>query len=263
MIHPVSCSKNNILGVQFDLVAYEDVMKMIQHWRINRQSHYITLANPFSVTRCLRDSAMRKALNNAGMTLPDGVGIVFAARLLGYRNNGRTSGPALMLKVCDWGRQYGYRHYFYGGADGIADRLAGRLKEMYPGLEIAGTYCPPFRPLSKEQEKQIIDRINSAGPDIVWVGLGAPKQEKWMATNGRRIAATALIGVGAAFDFHSGNAKWAPQWIQHHGFEGIYYLLFRPRRTFPKLFSTSLFTALVLGLSLKRKLAKRMSISAG
>lgn len=257
----VQSPKQNILGIGFNLIAYEDIMRAIQLWHLDKKkSRYITLVNPFSVTRCFRDSATRSALNEADITLPDGIGIILAARLLGYEHQGRISGPTLMLKLCDLGREDGYRHFFYGGADGIADRLARRLMKTYPGLEVAGTYCPPFRPLKKEEKNRIVDKINSANPDIVWVGLGAPKQEKWMASHCGRIEATVTIGVGAAFDFHSGNAKWAPRPIQTLGCEGIYYLLFRPRRTFPKLFGTSLFTTMIIGTSLMRKVKKRITI---
>lgn len=245
--------KCEITKVSFDLISYEAVMETIQRWRTDGKSHYVTLTNPYCVTLCHRDTKMRKAIEMAGMTLPDGTGIVLAAKLLGYPHNGRVTGPTLMLKACDWGRKYGYRHYFYGGADGVVDRLAERLSKKYPGLQVAGTYCPPFRPLTEEEDKDIMEKINSTNPDIVWVGLGAPKQEKWMCQHLGQIKAPAMIGVGAAFDFHSGNVKWAPNWVRKLGIEWLYRAILEPRRIVPRSKETSLFMIRVLALWVKRK----------
>jgi N-acetylglucosaminyldiphosphoundecaprenol N-acetyl-beta-D-mannosaminyltransferase len=249
--------KCNILGIRFDLISYALVMETIERWRANGESNYVTLTNPYCVTLSRRDPEMRRAIEMAEMTLPDGVGIILAARLLGCSHHGRVSGPILMLKMCDWGCKYGYRHYFYGGDNGVAKKLAERLSSMYPGLQVAGTYCPPFRQLTNEEENDIVEKINSTNPDIVWIGLGAPKQEKWMADNLGRIAATVMIGVGAAFDYHSGAAKWAPRWIQKLGIEWLYGIAFRPRRTLPKLLGTLTFGAGALGFCIKQKLWRR------
>lgn len=175
------------------------------------------------------------------MVMPDGVGIILAARLLGYPHNGRVTGPELMLKLCDWGRKEGYRHYFYGGDEGVGEKLAEKLCRDYPGLEVVGTYSPPFRALSKQEDTQVVEQINSAKPDIVWVGLGAPKQEKWMAEHLGRINAIAMIGVGAAFDFHSGNVKWSPAWVRKVGIEWAYRLAQNPRHMWRRNLDSPLF----------------------
>ena len=164
------------------------------------------------------------------VTLPDGVGIILAANILGLANHGRVTGPALLLKLCDQGRQFGLRHYFYGSRPSVADKLADQLRQRYPRLKIAGTYSPPFGETTNEQNEQIIAQINRAQPDILWVGLGAPRQEIWMADHHRHITAAAMIGVGAAFDFHSGAVKWAPAWIRSIGLEWAYRLLHEPKR---------------------------------
>ena len=135
-----------------------------------------------------------------------------------------------MLKLVDWGRQKRYRHFFFGGAEGIAEKLAQELSDRYPGMEIAGTFCRPFREVETCEDDRVIDTINATKPDILWVGLGSPKQEKWMAMHVGKIAATAMIGVGAAFDFHSGNVRWAPRWISSIGMEWSYRLIREPRR---------------------------------
>jgi N-acetylglucosaminyldiphosphoundecaprenol N-acetyl-beta-D-mannosaminyltransferase len=226
----LQADKYDILGVRFDLIAYHVAMKTIDRWRREDEQHYVTITNPHSVMLCRRDRQMFEATSRAGLTLPDGVGIILAAQLLGYLHNGRVTGPILMLKLCDRGRQKGYRHFFYGGAQGVAKRLAERFSRVYPGLQVAGTYCPPFRPISDKEDEQIVGMINGTKPDIVWVGLGAPKQEKWMADHLGKIRATAMIGVGAAFDFNSGNVKWAPHWMRKCGLEWAYRLSKEPKR---------------------------------
>ncbi|MEI8374860.1 MAG: WecB/TagA/CpsF family glycosyltransferase [Planctomycetota bacterium] len=234
-------NKSNILTIAFDLIGYKEAFERIEHWRQIGERQYVALTNPHSVMLCRRNENMAHATRNAGMILPDGIGVIVAANLLGYANHGRATGPTLMLKVCDWGRNKGYRHYFMGGAAGVAEKLAKQLTEKYPGLSVAGTYCPPFRKLSDAEDQAIVDRINAAEADIVWVGLGAPKQEKWMADHVGRIDAAAMVGVGAAFDFHSGDVKWSPPWIRRLGMEWAYRLAIEPRRMWRRNLDSPLF----------------------
>jgi len=236
----------NILGTYFSLVAYRDVLVTILRWRDAKERRYVTLTPPHSVLMCRRDSELHDATEAASLTLPDGVGIILAATLLRYPHCGRVSGPTLMLKLCDWGREAGLKHYFYGGAPGVADALAERLQHNYPGLTVVGTCCPPFRDLTPAEDAEALDRINRAKPDIVWVGLGSPKQEKWMAEHLGRIDAAAMIGVGAAFDFHSGRVKWAPEWMRKAGIEWAYRLATEPRRMWRRNMDSFVFLARVL-----------------
>lgn len=252
-IKSLPTTRRDILNIKFDLVDYAFVMNKIERWRNNRESHYVTITNPHSVLLCHRDSDMRRATEMAGMTLPDGVGIILAAQLLGYPHEGRVTGPMLMLKLCDLGRQNRYRHFFYGGAPGIADKLAKRLLGMYPGLTVAGTYCPPFRPISGEEDQRVMEMLNASKPDIVWVGLGAPKQEKWMESHLGRIHSTVMIGVGAAFDFHAKNVKWAPKWIRDFGFEWLYRTIGEPSRVGHKAMDNVVFALKVLKLCFVRR----------
>jgi N-acetylglucosaminyldiphosphoundecaprenol N-acetyl-beta-D-mannosaminyltransferase len=249
--------KADILKIGFDLITYEAVIDAIQHWRANGEFHYVTITNPHSVMLCHRDEQMQEATAGASLTVPDGVGIIIAANILGYESKGRVTGPTLMLKLCDWGRKYGYRHFFYGGAEGISDRLTARLSNIYPGLEVAGTYCPPFRELSVNEDKLIIEKINATNSDIIWVSLGAPKQEKWMAAHLGRIRATAMIGVGAAFDFHSGNIKWSPAWVRELGIEWAYRLFQNPRRMWRRNLDSPIFLTKVLCQRLRMMLNGR------
>lgn len=238
--------KWDILQVQFNLIDYDRTLEAILQWRKSNQRNYVTITNPHSVMMCLRDHEMRRATAQAGLTLPDGAGAILAANILGYPHHKRVTGPTLMLKLCDWGRQHGLRHFFYGGSEGVADLLAQRFGDKLPGLEIAGTYCPPFRPLTDEEDETIVKAINATKPDVVWVGLGAPKQEKWMSEHLGKIKATAMIGVGAAFDFHSGNVKWAPGWVRKLGIEWAYRLAQNPRRMWRRNLSSPIFLTIVL-----------------
>lgn len=237
---------NNILHVNFDLISYEDVLSMIMDWQKGGQQHYITLTPPYSVLMCHRDNNLRTATEKASLTLPDGVGIILAAKLLKYPQSGRVSGPTLMLRLCDWGRQYKLKHFFYGGASGVAEGLVERLTKSYPGLHVVGTYCPPFRELLPDEDVEISQKINITRPDIVWVGLGSPKQEKWMAEHLNKISATAMIGVGAAFDFHSGRVKWAPAWMRKFGIEWAYRLINEPKRMWRRNINSFIFLAKIL-----------------
>ncbi|MDB5921738.1 MAG: glycosyl transferase, WecB/TagA/CpsF family [Betaproteobacteria bacterium] len=230
-----------IAAVDFNFVQASDIPPLIDLWRHDGRRGYVTLVNPHSVMMCRRDERMREATRGADLALPDGVGVVLAARLLGYGRRYRVTGPALMLHLCDAGRVRGLRHFFFGGRVGVAEQLVEHLSVEYPGLEVAGTYCPPFRALADEEDAQVVAHINATRPDVVWVGMGAPKQEKWMADHVGRIRATALVGVGAAFDFHSGNVPWAPRWVRRIGCEWAYRLAREPRRMWRRNLDSPLF----------------------
>ncbi len=249
---PVVRDGADILGVSFDLVSLEQALATVEWWRRHGERKYVAFVNPHSVVMSQRGKEMRQALAEAGLTLPDGTGIIWAARLLGHRNHGRITGPSFMLACCDWGRRYGYRHYFCGGREGVTERLAARLAARFPGLQVAGTYCPPFQALSPEEDEGVVARINAARPDVVWIGLGAPKQERWMAARAGRIEATAMMGVGAAFDFHTGEAKWAPRWVRRLGIEWAYRLACEPRRLWRRNLDSPRFLLAVVRQRIRR-----------
>ena len=167
--------------------------------------------------------------------------------LLGRPVPERLPGPTVILDVCRFGIDKNFKHFFYGGAEGVTDKLAGKMTAQFPGLQVAGCYCPPFRPLTDEEDKQVVKMINESKADIVWVGLGAPKQEKWMFDHLGKIDAPVMMGVGAAFDFHSGNRKWAPAWIRKIGCEWIYRMFTGGKRVFWRnLKHESLFVYLII-----------------
>ncbi len=239
-------NRADIAGVTFDLIDARTVLETICEWREAGRREYITLDNPHAVMLSRRDPRMSAAMRDAALNLPDGVGIVLAASILSLPHQGRVTGPESMLFICDQGRRFGLTHYLYGGADGTADKLAERLRTLYPGIRIVGTYAPPFRPTNAREDAAIIDRINRTAPDLVWVGLGAPKQEIWMSAHRPDLNATALIGVGAAFDFHSGNVRWCPKWLRAAGLEWAYRLTQEPRRLWRRSLNSAAFLAVVL-----------------
>ncbi len=249
-------SVRNIAGIDFNFLQIRETSGMIDRWRRTGRRAYIALVNPHSVMTARRDSGMGRATDRADLVLPDGIGIILAARMLGYGRHHRVTGPALMLHIADAGRELGLRHFFYGGREGIAESLAQNLSEKYPGLQVAGTFCPPFRQLSESEDQAIVDQINASRADVIWVGMGAPKQEKWMAQHIGRIKATALIGVGAAFDFHSGNMKWAPGWVRKIGCEWAYRLLCEPRRMWRRNLDSPLFLLTVARQAVSRRIGR-------
>ena len=216
-------------------------------WRDDEVTHMVVISNPHSVFLCRNCELMRQAHRDSDMTLPDGVGIILAANILGYEHAGRVTGASLVLKLCDWGRTRGLRHLVYGGAPGVADSLVDSLTKRFPGLDVVGTHCPPYREIGELEDDSVINMINETEPDIVWVGLGAPKQEVWMLKHQNRIKATAMIGVGAAFDFHSCRVKWAPAWVRSIGIEWLWRTIQEPKRMWRRNLNNSLFLALILG----------------
>lgn len=220
----------NILGVGVSVLNMERALATLAGWVERGERHYVCVSNVHSLIECQDDPELRRIHNEAGMVTPDGMPLVWLLRSAGHREARRVYGPDLLLAVFGEPSMAGYRHYFYGGAEGVAERLAARLRERFPACQIVGTECPPFRPLTPEEDAQVVERINAARPDIVWVGLGMPKQERWIAEHHRRIEAAALIGVGAAFDFLSGAKRQAPLWMQHNGLEWLFRLATEPRR---------------------------------
>jgi N-acetylglucosaminyldiphosphoundecaprenol N-acetyl-beta-D-mannosaminyltransferase len=177
------------------------------------------------------DAALREAVDGAAFTVPDGQPLAWALRALGHEIDDRVYGPELMARACARAVRSGQRHYLYGGRDDEAlSQLTDNLRERFPGVTIAGGFSPPFRSLSDAELDAIAARINAARPDVVWVGIGVPKQEKWMAAMRDRLDAPVLVGVGAAFDFHAGLVPQAPSWMQRAGLEWLFRLVQEPRR---------------------------------
>ena len=225
-----SIPRVDVLGVKVSAIHMEQALDVIDDWITTGIRRYVCVTGVHGVMESRRDPHLQKIHNNAGLVTPDGMPLVWWSKSRGWRHTGRVYGPDLILACCERSMATGYRHFFYGGNDGVADLLARRLSKRFPGLSVAGTFTPPFRPLSTEEDDDVIKRINDAGADIVWVGLSTPKQEYWMAEHLDRIESPVMIGVGAAFDFHAGLKKQAPAWMQQSGLEWFFRLATEPRR---------------------------------
>jgi N-acetylglucosaminyldiphosphoundecaprenol N-acetyl-beta-D-mannosaminyltransferase len=220
----------DVLGVRIAAIDPARVLEVLGRWIEARQADYVCFANVHGVMEGRRDEALRRAFAVAGLTVPDGMPLVWVGRLKGHRSVRRVYGPDLALRLCERAARHGYRCFFYGGAPGVADELAAAMRARFPGLQVAGTGAPPFRPLAPEEEAEEIAGINEARPDVVFVGLGCPKQEKWMAAHRDHLTAPVLLGVGAAFDFHTGRIRQAPRWMMRAGLEWLFRLVQEPRR---------------------------------
>ncbi|MEM4203324.1 MAG: WecB/TagA/CpsF family glycosyltransferase [Candidatus Methanomethylicaceae archaeon] len=243
----------NILGVGISAINMTIGLEIIEGWIARQESHYVCVTPVHSVMECQRDPGLRRIWNASGLTTPDGMPLVWLARLKGFHHVDRVYGPDLMLALCERSVARGYRHFFYGGAEGVPEQLADVLQKRFPGLQVAGMYSPPFRPLTPEEDERIVQMLNEANPDIVWVGLGSPKQEYWMAGHRARLTAPVLIGVGAAFDFLTGRKPQAPRWMQRAGLEWLFRLLTEPRRLWPRYRQYPRFVWLVLQELLNHK----------
>jgi len=230
----VSTSLENsfrVLGVRVDAVQIDDVVRRVQAWIQNRESgQYISVTGMHGVTEALHDQEFAKVLNASSLVVPDGMPLVWIGRHRGFPLARRVYGPELMETFCARTAHEGYRHFFYGGAPDVAERVADRLTARFPGLQIAGTFCPPFRALTQEEDSKIVDLIQLSHADVVWVGLSTPKQERWMFEHKDKLGVPVLIGVGAAFDFHAGCMKQAPEWMRENGLEWLFRLVQEPRR---------------------------------
>ena len=205
-----------------------------------RERGYICAAPVHALMKARDDPEMRAALHGSTLVVPDGMPLVWAANLLGERLEDRVYGPELMLRYTERCVERGYRVWLYGGRDqGSLVQLALSMRRRHPGIQIVGGYSPPFRALTAEEEGEVAQQINDAHPDVLWVGIGVPKQEKWMARMRHRLEVPVMCGVGAAFDFHAGRISMAPSWMQERGLEWIYRIAQEPRRLLPRYLYTN------------------------
>lgn len=205
-------------------------LRTIDRWISSGDQEYVCVTGVHGVMESQRDEALRRIHNEAGLVTPDGMPLVWVSWLRGFKGVSRVYGPDLMLACCERFLAQQCRHFFYGAAEGVAERLGDRLAKRFPGLVVAGSFSPPFRPLTPREDREIVTMINATEPDIVWVGLSTPKQERWMKEHLGRVNAAVLIGVGAAFDFHAGVKPQAPRWMQRFGLEWCFRMITEPRR---------------------------------
>jgi N-acetylglucosaminyldiphosphoundecaprenol N-acetyl-beta-D-mannosaminyltransferase len=225
-----SIPRVDVLGVGVSAIDPDQAVAEITRWIEERQQHYVCITGVHGVMESQHDPELLAIHNASGLTTPDGMPLVWAAHRAGLAHVRRVYGPDLMLAVCELAAERGWSSYFYGAAEGVPELLAERLAARFPGLKVAGTISPPFRQLTLEEDAAVVERINAAAPDILWVGLSTPKQERWMATHRDRLHVPVMVGVGAAFDMHAGRLAQAPNWMQASGLEWLYRLYREPRR---------------------------------
>lgn len=219
-----------VLGVRVDAIQIPDAVKRLEKWIEQRNGcHYVAVTGMHGVMESLHDPEFREVLNSADLVVPDGMPLVWLGRLNGHELARRVYGPELMMAFCDdVGR--GCRHFFYGGKPGVAEKLASILINRFPGFCVAGIYAPPFRALTAEENEDVMRKIEEAAPDVLWIGLSTPKQERWMHEHRDRLRVPVLVGVGAAFDIHTGELRQAPRWMRENGLEWLFRLSVEPRR---------------------------------
>lgn len=233
-----SATKAAVLEVNIDAVTWSSAVERVIGWAKRRESRYVCACSVHSVVTAKTDLAYRDVVNAADMATPDGMPVSWSLKWLGFRGQQRINGPDLTWRLLERAAREGQSVYFYGSTPETIDLLSRRAQSAFPALKIAGSYSPPFRPLSASEDDEIVRRINESGASLVFIGLGCPKQEHWMAAHRGRIDAV-MLGVGAAFDYHAGTLKRAPRWMQRSGLEWVYRLSQEPGRLWKRYLTTN------------------------
>lgn len=243
----------NILGINIHVTNMKEAVRYIDLHLEELKGRYVCASNVHTVVTACRDEKYREVQNHAVLNLPDGKPLSVLQGKNGYPLASRVSGPDLMPEIFRISESKGYTHYFYGSTEATLKALREAVLKKFPSLRIAGMYSPPFRPMTETEDREIIEKINESRPDFIWVGLGAPKQEFWMAAHEGKVCGL-MLGVGAAFDFHAGTVKRAPLWMQENSMEWIFRMEQDPKRLLPRYLDTNF--AFVYYL-LREKFAKR------
>lgn len=218
-----------VLGSPIDALDWTEALERIDRWAAERSSRYVCICNVHSVVTATQDERFAQVLREADTCTPDGAPVAWMLRRQGHGRQRRINGPDLMWQYCGLAEQRGRAVYLLGSTVGTLSALETRLRASFPGLRIAGSYSPPFRALSPQEDADLVQRVNESGAGVVFVSLGCPKQELWMAAH-RGLIRGVMIGVGAAFDYHAGTLPRAPRWMQDHGLEWLHRLAHEPRR---------------------------------
>jgi N-acetylglucosaminyldiphosphoundecaprenol N-acetyl-beta-D-mannosaminyltransferase len=234
----------SVLGAPIDAISWEGALQRIGMWAQTRESRYVCICNAHSVVTASQDPKLAEALRAADMATPDGAPVAWMLRRLGYPSQQRINGPDLMLRYCDYGAARGQSIFLMGSRAETLSALQLRLAGQFPALRIAGSASPPFRPLTPDEDTELVEQINRSGASVVFVGLGCPKQEQWMHANRGRVRGV-MIGVGAAFDFHAGTIQRAPTLMRDNGLEWLHRLFMEPRRLWKRYLVTN--SAFALG----------------
>jgi N-acetylglucosaminyldiphosphoundecaprenol N-acetyl-beta-D-mannosaminyltransferase len=228
---PESFETYSVAGVNVSAVRFEEGISMLLSAPVQRKRMRVHFAAMHTFVEASKDEELKDLLNDAELIAPDGMPMVWLGRRQGKQVE-RFCGPDVMPAILDRSRHLGFSHFFYGGTPNSVEKLVESLQEQFPGLNVAGIYSPPFRPLTLEESEDVVNRINESGADFVWVGLGSPKQDRWLASYRPLLKASVLLAVGAAFDFQNGTIKRAPRWAQKSGVEWLFRLAAEPRRLF-------------------------------
>jgi N-acetylglucosaminyldiphosphoundecaprenol N-acetyl-beta-D-mannosaminyltransferase len=248
-----------VLGTPVSAISITRALSLFEAWMRDDKDHYVVCRDVHGVMRARRDVTLRQAHEHADLITPDGVPLVWFARAAGMREISRVCGPDLLPAVCAHGLSKGWRHYFYGSTPQVCDAVTKELAKRFPGLKIVGKKSPPFRELTVEEDELTCAEIRAAQPDFVWVALGTPKQEAWMAKNRGRCGGAILLGVGCAFDFCAGSLSRAPIWMQRRGLEWLYRLFQEPKRLWWRYI---VLAPMFVGLALPQLLTYRLTTRA-
>ena len=228
---PGTLGSFEVLAISLAAVQIPEAIGQIESWiALRDRCHFVAVTGMHGAIEAQNDPAFKNVLNSADLVVPDGMPLIWLARLQGHQLKRRVYGPELMLSFCEQTAGKGYRHFFYGATSSVCELLAQKLRSRFPGIQVVGTHSPPFRPLTPEEDEKVISQINETKADILWVGLSTPKQELWMYAHRRRLNVPVLVGVGAAFDINAGVKRQAPRWMREHGLEWFFRLLQEPRR---------------------------------
>jgi len=241
-----------ILDTPISIVSLDRVIGLFDAWMANRQDRCVVLRDVHGIMRARNDVDLRNAHEHADLITPDGMPLVWVSRIAGTHGISRVCGADLLSAVCRHGLEVGWRHYFYGGAPGVAEQVIAQLLRKHPAIQIAGWYFPPFRALNRDEDEFACADIRAKHADFVWVGLGTPKQELWMEDHRGRCGGAIMLGVGAAFNFHSGSTSRAPKWMQNGGLEWLFRLLQEPRRLWRRYLLLAPLFAILVSLDLVR-----------
>jgi len=247
-------SSIKILGTRVDAVGIPQIIQYMEDWIAkNHQHNYIVVANVDTIVTSKFNIPMQEAVNQSSLSIPDGFPLLLLERLSGYPLKKRAYGPDLMHGFLKITEGKGYAHFFYGATEGTLTKLIKNIKTLYPKTKIAGFYAPPFKPLIWEEDSGVIQRINDLAPDVLWVGIGCPKQELWMSKHREKLNIPVIAGVGAAFDFLAGSKRQAPRWVRDCGFEWLFRLITEPKRLWRRYLINNFLFIYFVGLELLLK----------
>lgn len=240
--------RQEILNIPIDVISWDEIISCISLWAKERSTRIICICNVHSVITAQNNTEFRASILNSDIATPDGAPLAWVIRKYGHKNQNRINGPDLMWRYCEHIQNKEESIFIYGSSKDSLSLLIKNLLYSFPNIKIAGSFSPPYRQLTTEEDQVITNKINESGASVVWVGLGCPKQEIWMSSHYNKIHAV-MIGVGAAFDYHAGTIKRAPIWMQRYGMEWFFRMISEPKRLMRRYIVTN--SLFIVGISLQ------------